>query len=73
MGNSKGMKLSQIDAIIELQKLLERNKQSSCDLCNHKGQKKDKHSDPCKPDPCKRYHVNHVTHVVHAIYVLKLK
>jgi len=53
MGSSKGMKLSQIDAIIELQKVLERNKQSSCDPCNHKGQKKDEHSDPCKPDPCK--------------------
>ena len=43
MSNSKGMKLSQIDAIIALQKLFDKNalNQNSCADCKHANHKED--------------------------------
>ena len=70
MSNSKGMKLSQIDAIIELQKVLERNKQNSCAAGKHENHKEQKMI--LVNVNLGKIHVNLVMiHVVHAIYVLK--
>jgi len=57
MSNLKGIKLSQLESIIELKKLLEKNglKQNSCAISIHDNYKEQKKDDPCKSweDPCK--------------------